>query len=142
MLVVNPNGQGKSYFDPLESAVICWNLVLEYHAGTTGIKEQKPCHVSLGASSISCRLGALERGAHEGERYKAPNTFDTKTQARAWLSTQRTAIIEGRWVDPSKPIERVTIPTLGSMQSGGSLTAPIGEGSLSQHAPVRNTSDT
>ncbi|MFJ4039379.1 tyrosine-type recombinase/integrase [Microbacterium sp. NPDC090007] len=37
---------------------------------------------------------------HEGVRYYAPSTFDTKTDARAWLSSQRSDIIAGRWKNP------------------------------------------
>ncbi len=37
---------------------------------------------------------------HEGVRYYAPSTFDTKTDARAWLSGQRSDIIAGRWKNP------------------------------------------
>lgn len=37
---------------------------------------------------------------HEGVRHYAPSTFDTKTDARAWLSAQRSDIIAGRWRNP------------------------------------------
>lgn len=37
---------------------------------------------------------------HEGVRYYAPMTFDTKTDARAWLSAQRSDIANGRWKNP------------------------------------------
>jgi integrase len=37
---------------------------------------------------------------HEGRRYTAPSTFDTKADADAWLARERTAIGSGGWVDP------------------------------------------
>lgn len=37
---------------------------------------------------------------HEGVRYCAPMTFDTKAVARTWLSSQRSDIIAGRWKNP------------------------------------------
>lgn len=37
---------------------------------------------------------------HEGVRYYAPMTFDTKTDGRAWLSDQRSDIAKGRWKNP------------------------------------------
>lgn len=46
---------------------------------------------------------------HEGDRYYAPMTFFTKTDARGWLSTQRTDIERGRWRNP----KAVTAETFG-----------------------------
>lgn len=37
---------------------------------------------------------------HEGDRYYAPMTFSTKSDARAWLAGQRSDIERGRWVNP------------------------------------------
>lgn len=36
----------------------------------------------------------------DGERYKAPHTFSTKTDARNWLATQQAAISNGTWRSP------------------------------------------
>lgn len=38
---------------------------------------------------------------HEGVRYYAPMTFDTKTDARGWLGDQRSDITKGRWKNPT-----------------------------------------
>lgn len=46
---------------------------------------------------------------HEGDRYYAPMTFSTKTDARGWLSTQRTDIERGRWKNP----KAITAETFG-----------------------------
>ena len=37
---------------------------------------------------------------HQGERFRAPMTFSTRTDARAWLAGQRSDIERGRWVNP------------------------------------------
>lgn len=38
----------------------------------------------------------------DGERHNAPTTFNTKTDARAWLTTQRAAIQSGTWKSPAQ----------------------------------------
>ncbi|MFF2485275.1 tyrosine-type recombinase/integrase [Microbacterium sp. NPDC058062] len=34
---------------------------------------------------------------HDGKRYNAPHTFDTMTDARAWLAVQKVALDSGEW---------------------------------------------
>lgn len=43
---------------------------------------------------------------HQGKRYTGPKTYDTKADADAWLATQRTAVLQGGWVDPEAGRER------------------------------------
>lgn len=38
----------------------------------------------------------------DGERHTAPHTFSTRTDARAWLTTQRAAIVNGTWKSPAQ----------------------------------------
>jgi integrase len=40
--------------------------------------------------------------AADGRERRAPNTFETSDDARAWLSEQETDLRRGRWVDPDK----------------------------------------
>lgn len=40
--------------------------------------------------------------APDGERYPAPMTFDSKTDARAWLAEVRADIARGAWVSPAE----------------------------------------
>lgn len=42
----------------------------------------------------------------DGERYNAPHTFDTITDARAWLSARRVEMQRGEWVSPIELKER------------------------------------
>lgn len=44
----------------------------------------------------SGRLQASYVG-EDGKRYTAPHTFDTKTDARGWLSIQRSKLVTGKW---------------------------------------------
>lgn len=44
------------------------------------------------------------RYTHNGERFPAPATFDTKDAARAWLAVQRVAIAGGTWVHPAEAL--------------------------------------
>ena len=37
---------------------------------------------------------------HEGERFTAPQTFETKDAARGWLATERADRLRGTWRDP------------------------------------------
>ncbi|HUC38312.1 MAG TPA: site-specific integrase [Acidimicrobiales bacterium] len=37
---------------------------------------------------------------YQGKRYIAPNTFESKADAYAWVANERTAIGRGAWVDP------------------------------------------
>ncbi|MCL1801670.1 MAG: site-specific integrase [Promicromonosporaceae bacterium] len=43
--------------------------------------------------------------APDGSRQRAPQTYPTKTDARAWLATQRARIVEGTWT-PETPIKK------------------------------------
>lgn len=51
----------------------------------------------------------------DGERHLAPHTFDGLTDARAWLATQRTRIIEGKWqsADAARTVAGKRTGTLG-----------------------------
>jgi len=53
----------------------------------------------------------------DGKRYTSPVTFDTKTDARSWLSLQRAKIIEGTWTPNSHRNRSVTDsgPTIGEL---------------------------
>lgn len=42
------------------------------------------------------------RYTHDGARYKAPDTFETKTQAREYLAGERSAIAAGTWIHPDE----------------------------------------
>lgn len=42
------------------------------------------------------------RYTHDGARYKAPDTFETKTQARENLAGERSAIAAGTWIHPDE----------------------------------------
>jgi integrase len=41
------------------------------------------------------------RYRHEGAWYTAPNTFEAKADANAWLSTVQTDLLRGSWVNPT-----------------------------------------
>ncbi len=43
---------------------------------------------------------------HEGRRHVAPETFATKTDAQAWLSTQQADIVRGSWTE--RPTAKIT----------------------------------
>ena len=38
----------------------------------------------------------------DGKRHEAPHRFSSKTDARAWLATQRVAIANGQWMSPDE----------------------------------------
>lgn len=40
---------------------------------------------------------------HDGRRHTAPHTFKTKTEARAWLATERSRVIGGTWQAADAP---------------------------------------
>jgi integrase len=42
----------------------------------------------------------------DARRHNAPDTFKTKTQAGAWLTSKRAEIIEGSWAPDDAPIEK------------------------------------
>ncbi|AIT61243.1 tyrosine-type recombinase/integrase [Corynebacterium doosanense] len=42
------------------------------------------------------------RYTHDGARHKAPDTFETKTQAREYLAGERSAIAAGTWIHPDE----------------------------------------
>ena len=42
------------------------------------------------------------RYTHDAVRYKAPDTFETKTQAREYLARERSDIAAGTWIHPDE----------------------------------------
>ena len=72
-------------------------------SGTFGTVQQLP----------SGRFRAMYYGP-DGRRYKAPTTFTTKQDARAWLALRHSEIIRNAWVPPGAEPARVARLTLAS----------------------------
>lgn len=54
----------------------------------------------------------------DGNRYNAPHTFDTKTDARGWLSTQQAKLHTGRW--SAMEAARADVAKAGRVETLGS----------------------
>lgn len=78
------------------------------------------------------------RYTHDGARHKAPDTFETKTQAREYLAGERSAIAAGTWIHPDEREKAPTAPAARCRRvgCGGSCGAGYSTRKDTYHQPA------